>query len=186
MVVVTACDFSEVSAHAKALGIDRFVSKPLFQSSLFDLLANISGNQAQAEVAANPKIDFNGARVLLAEDNNMNMEVAKRILLSAGITTDSAWNGREAVDIFTASRPGTYKAILMDVHMPEADGYQATRLIRASGHPDAVTIPIIAMTADAFAEDVAEAKSAGMNDHVAKPIDVDNLFQILSLYIPRA
>ena len=184
-VVVTAYDFSEVSAHAQALGIDRFVSKPLFQSSLFDLLANISGTQAQPDTGGKQKLDFGGARVLLAEDNNMNMEVARRILLSAGLEIDSAWNGREAVEVFSASRPGTYKAILMDIHMPEVDGYQATRMIRASGHPDAGTIPIIAMTADAFAEDVAEALSAGMNDHVAKPIDLDNLFRTLTTYIKR-
>ena len=184
-VVVTAYDFSEVAPHAKALGIDRFVSKPLFQSSLFDLLANISGDPVPASLTANPKIDFGGARVLLAEDNNMNMEVAKRILLTAGLEIDSAWNGKEAADIFIASRPGTYKAILMDIHMPEADGYQATRMIRASAHPDARTVPIIAMTADAFAEDVAEAKASGMNDHIAKPIDVDALFRMLSKYIRR-
>ncbi len=185
-VVVTAYDFSEVSAHAKSLGIDRFVSKPLFQSSLFDLLANLSGNQAPADVKQSSGIDFAGARVLLAEDNNMNMEVARRILSTAGLETDSAWNGREAVEVFKASRPGTYKAVLMDVHMPEANGYQATRMIRACGHPDAAAVPIIAMTADAFAEDVAEARAAGMNDHVSKPIDVDNLFQVLSQYIRRS
>lgn len=184
-VVVTAYDFSEVSAHAKDMGIDRFISKPLFQSSLFDLLVNIGGKQASVEMEKDAKMDFEGARILLAEDNNMNMEVARRILILAGCSVDSAWNGQEAVDIFTASRPGTYKAILMDVHMPQTDGYQATRMIRSCGHPDARDIPIIAMTADAFAEDVTEAKSAGMNDHIAKPIDVDNLFKVLSLYIRR-
>ena len=183
IVVVTAYDFSEVSDHAQNLGISRFISKPLFQSSLFDLLANISGKQTPHAAERLPKYDFDGARLLLVEDNNMNMEVAKHILLLVGFAVDSAWNGQEAIDIFTASRPGAYRAILMDVHMPEVDGYEATRAIRASGHPDAGSVPIIAMTADVFAEDVAEARAAGMNDHIAKPIDVDALYKMLEKYM---
>ena len=183
IIVVTAYDFSEVSKHTEALAISKFVSKPLFQSSLFDLLANISGRPEPSVAEQKRKFDFDGARVLLVEDNNMNMEVAKRILLSAKLAVDGAWNGQEAVDIFTASRAGTYKAILMDVHMPVVDGYQATRMIRASEHSDALTIPIIAMTADVFADDIAQAHDAGMNDHIAKPVDVESLYQKLSEYI---
>ena len=183
IVVVTAYDFSEVSDQAEKLGIHQFISKPLFQSSLFDLLSTIGGQQPAQTDERDGKRDFGGARVLLAEDNNMNMEVARHLLMTENIAVDSAWNGREAVDIFLASRPGTYKAVLMDVHMPGVDGYQATRLIRASNHPDAQTIPIIAMTADVFAEDIAEAHNAGMNDHIAKPIDVDNLFDLLASYM---
>ncbi len=183
IVVVSAYDFSEVAEHAKALGISRFISKPLFQSSLFDLLVTISGKPVPVTHKPENKYNFDGARVLLAEDNNMNMEVARHLLVSAGLAVDSAWNGQEAIDIFTASRPGAYKAILMDVHMPVADGYQATRAIRASEHPDAKSVPIIAMTADVFAEDVAEAHSAGMNDHIAKPIDVESLYHMLKEYI---
>ena len=183
IIVVTAYDFSEVSEHTEALAINKFVSKPLFQSSLFDLLANISGQPEQPVTEQKRKLDFDGARILLVEDNNMNMEVAKRILISAKLAVDSAWNGQEAVDIFTASRAGTYKAILMDVHMPVVDGYQATRMIRASKHSDARTIPIIAMTADVFADDIAQAHDAGMNDHIAKPVDVETLYQKLAEYI---
>ena len=164
-----------------------FVAKPLFQSSLFDLLSTISGAQRPQNVGAlqKDKTGFSGARVLLAEDNKMNMEVATRILQSEGLTVDGVWNGMEAVSAFEASEPGTYKAILMDVHMPEMDGYQATKAIRRSKHPEGATIPVIAMTADAFAENVAEAYSVGMNDHIAKPVDVDILFKKLRKYIPN-
>ena len=160
-----------------------FVSKPLFQSSLFDLLASISGKQSPQIVEKNETIDFNEARVLLAEDNKMNMDVARRILESVGLVVDSAWNGKEAVSMFENSPAGTYKVVLMDVHMPEMDGYQATHAIRTCDRIDAATIPIIAMTADAFAENVAEAYAAGMNDHIAKPIDVSILFETLKKYI---
>lgn len=183
IIVVTAYDFSEVSGHTEALAINKFVSKPLFQSSLFDLLANINGRSEKAAYGWKQKFDFDGARVLLVEDNNMNMEVARRILTAANLAVDSAWNGQEAVDIFNASKAGTYKAILMDIHMPVVDGYQATRMIRASGHGDAGTIPIIAMTADAFAEDITEAQSSGMNDHLSKPVDVESLYHKLAQYI---
>ncbi|MDO5562402.1 MAG: response regulator, partial [Synergistaceae bacterium] len=123
--------------------------------------------------------DFAGARVLLAEDNKMNMEIAKAILSSWDITVDEAWDGQEAVDMFCSSPAGTYKAILMDIHMPKMDGYSATQTIRASSHPEASSVPIIAMTADVFAEDVSKAMSAGMSGHIGKPIDNDMLFDIM-------
>lgn len=113
----------------------------------------------------------------------MNTEIAKQILESAGLAVDCACNGKEAVDMFTASANGTYTAILMDIHMPEMDGYMAASTIRSSTHPEAKTIPIVAMTADAFSEDVAKAHDAGMNDHVSKPIDVSVLYQTLKKYI---
>ena len=185
IIIITAYDFSEIADAAKSAGVDMFVSKPLFQSSLFDLLANICGKQAPVVVSRNIEYHFGGARVLLAEDNAMNMEVAKKILGSVHLTVDSVLNGRAAVSKFETAPPGTYKAILMDVQMPEMDGYEATRTIRASSHPEAGTIPIIAMTADAFAENVAQALAAGMNDHVSKPIDMPKLFGILNRYIPN-
>ena len=183
IIVLTAYDYTELADKAAEIGVNRFISKPLFQSSLFDMLANISGSSAADPAKSDGIVDFKGARILLAEDNIMNMEIAKKILESASIVVDSAWNGREAVDIFKASAPGTYTAILMDVHMPEMDGHEATRLIRACAHAQARSIPIIAMTADAFAENVAEAHEAGMNDHIAKPIDVPTLFGTLKRYI---
>lgn len=183
IIVVTAYDFSEITEGAKQAGVTTFVSKPLFQSSLFDLLANISGSNKKAKIVNHTKYDFSGARVLLAEDNKMNMEIAKRILESAHFTVDCAWDGREVVDKFEAAAPDTYQAILMDVHMPERTGYEATRLIRTSAHANAKTVPIIAMTADALAENVSEAHAAGMVDHIAKPIDVQTLFITLGKYV---
>ena len=129
---------------------------------------------------------FSGEGVLLAEDNAMNMEIAKHILTSAGLTADCAWNGKEAADMFIASPAGKYRVILMDIQMPVMDGYQAARAIRSSQHPEAGTIPIIAMTAEAFAENVADALAAGMNGHIAKPVDVNILLDTLHRYIPKA
>lgn len=183
IIVITAYDFSEVSEKAAEAGVKMFITKPLFQSSLFDLLANISGNRSVKKIQKKQTFDFDGARVLLAEDNTMNMEIAKRILESAGLVIESAWNGEEAVNKFVSSEPGTYTAILMDIHMPVMDGHEATRTIRASSHPEAKVIPIIAMTADAFAENVSEAYAAGMNDHISKPIDVQSLFETLKKHI---
>ncbi len=185
MIILTAYDFTEVADKAASAGVSGFVSKPLFQSSLFDLLANISGVLPEKPVKKHGDVDFAGARILLAEDNTMNMEIARSIMESAGLVIDSAWNGREAVEMFEKSGEGTYELILMDVHMPEMDGHQATRTIRASNHPQAKTIPIIAMTADAFAEDMAESSACGMNDHISKPIDIQKLFDILKKNIKK-
>lgn len=183
IIVLTAYDFTEIAEKAKDVGVAMFISKPLFQSSLFDLLANISGIRNKKAVENTLKCEFSGERVILAEDNMMNTEIAKQILESAGLAVDCACNGKEAVDMFTASANGTYTAILMDIHMPEMDGYMAASTIRSSTHPEAKTIPIVAMTADAFSEDVAKAHDAGMNDHVSKPIDVSVLYQTLKKYI---
>ncbi len=179
IIVLTAYDYTEIADKAAEVGVNRFISKPLFQSSLFDLLTNICGDQRPKEIKKSESYDFKGARVILAEDNAMNMEIARMIMESAGLAVDSAWNGSEACSLFTGSEPGTYLAILMDVHMPVMNGYEATRKIRSSAHPEAATIPIIAMTADAFKEDVAEAREAGMNSHISKPIDVTVLFEAL-------
>lgn len=185
IIVLTAYDYAELADKAAEVGVNSFISKPLFQSSLFDMLANICGTKKPVISKSDRKADFDGGRILLAEDNNMNMEIAKRILETGSIVVDSAWNGKEAVEMFEASEPGTYMAILMDVHMPEMDGHEATRTIRASSHPEAKTIPIIAMTADAFAENVAEAHASGMDSHIAKPIDITTLFDTLKKYIKR-
>ena len=183
IIIVTAYDFSDISDEAEGAGVDMFASKPLFQSSLFDLLVNISGRRGSFAVDTSSEYDFAGSRLLLAEDNRMNMEVASKILTRAGFAVDAAWDGSQAVKMFCSSPKGTYDAILMDVQMPELDGYAATRAIRASEHPEAASIPIIAMTADAFAENVAEALESGMNGHIAKPIVVESLFDMLRKHI---
>ena len=122
-------------------------------------------------------------RLLLAEDNELNMEIATTILRESGLAVDCAENGKEAVDIFLKSAPDRYQAILMDIQMPIMDGYTAAREIRGSEHPQARDIPIIAVTANAFAEDVAKALRAGMNDHISKPINFENLKKLLQKYL---
>ena len=122
-------------------------------------------------------------RLLLAEDNELNMEIATTILRESGLAVDCAENGKEAVDIFLKSAPDRYQAILMDIQMPIMDGYSAAREIRGSEHPQARDIPIIAVTANAFAEDVAKALRAGMNDHISKPINFENLKKLLQKYL---
>lgn len=124
-----------------------------------------------------------GWHILMAEDNELNMEIALTILQESGLTVDCAVNGQETVEIFCNSQPGTYDAILMDIQMPVMDGYTASREIRSSRHPQAADIPIIALTANAFAEDIARAMTSGMNDHVAKPVDFGKLLGILKKHI---
>lgn len=178
-IIISAYDLSEVREEAESIGIDQFISKPLFQSSIYNVLAGISGKRSFTVSAEKETYDFTGRRALLAEDFDLNREVAVDLLSLVSLETDCAVNGREAVEKFTASAPGTYDIIFMDIQMPEMDGYEAIRRIRASSHPQAKTIPIYAMTANAFAEDVASSLSAGANGHIAKPIDSKALYQLI-------
>ncbi|MDD3411107.1 MAG: response regulator [Eubacteriales bacterium] len=180
IIIATAYDYSAIIDAARQAGVNKIISKPLFQSTLFDVLVNTYGKYEPTQTAKPRRASFHGMRVLLAEDNEMNMEIAMDILSKAGLKITPASNGKEALDTFTASDPGTYEAILMDIQMPVMDGYQATRAIRKSDHPQAQTIPIIAMTANAFTADVTAALAAGMNDHIAKPISYERLFDALS------
>ena len=180
IIIATAYDYSAIEEEAKAAGVSKIVSKPLFQSTMMNLLVNTFGKYRPAERQEKKKVDFSGVHLLLAEDNEMNMEIALDILQKAGLQITPVYNGQEALTAFEQSAPGTFNAILMDIQMPVMDGYTATRKIRESGHPQAKSIPIIAMTANAFTEDVTAALAAGMNDHVAKPISYDRLFDVLS------
>jgi CheY-like chemotaxis protein len=123
---------------------------------------------------------LDGFNILLVEDNELNMEIAEFSLQNAGAKITKAWNGQEAVEIFQASSIGDFDVILMDVMMPVMDGYEATKTIRALSREDAKTIPIIAMTANAFSEDKIKAEEAGMNEHIAKPINMKLLIRIVS------
>ena len=170
VIVVSAYDFQQAGDSARGAGANLFISKPIFQSTLFDLLMTLTGGEI-AKTAEEPQNwDFAGRRVLLVEDNTLNQIVAKGYLAKYNVVVDLAENGQIAVDKFLASEPGWYDAILMDIQMPVMDGYEATKAIRESGHPDAGTVQIIAQTADAFNEDIARALNAGMNAHVGKPI----------------
>lgn len=161
------------------------IRKPVFQSSLFDVLSNVCRRCALERTKVEMKTDYGlkGQRILLAEDNELNMEIAREILTGYGLEVDGAVNGQEAVERFEASEEGTYQAILMDIQMPVLNGYAAAQLIRGGTHPQAAAIPIIALTADAFAEDINRALAAGMNGHVSKPIDFPHLCKTLAEWI---
>lgn len=129
--------------------------------------------------------NIDGKKILLVEDNELNMDIAETILTDAGATITKAMNGQQALDIFKENNPGTFDMILMDVMMPVMNGYEATRCICSLERKDAKEIPIIAMTANAFAEDVRKAKQSGMNDHLAKPLDIDigKMLAMIARYI---
>ena len=183
IIIATAYDVTEIDREAKAAGVDRVIAKPLFQSTLFDLLVSTFGKyEVQGEEILENAFDLKGIRILLAEDNAMNSEIAVSILTKAGIIVETAENGKEALDKFEISEENYYTAILMDVQMPIMNGYEATRAIRKSSHPQAQDIPIIAMTANAFSEDIAEALANGMNAHISKPVNYDKLFEALKKY----
>lgn len=180
VIVVSAHDYQQTEESAKNAGADMFLSKPLFQSSLFDLFLSLTNGRIVRDEPAEPAWDFSGKRVLLAEDNELNRIIVEAFLDKIDILCESTENGHLAVEKFLASEPGYYDAILMDIQMPVMDGFAATRAIRESSHPEARTIQIIAQTADAFNEDITKALSAGMNAHVAKPIKLDMLARALA------
>ncbi len=179
IIIVSAYDLSEVEEEAKAAGANLFVTKPLFQSTVFDVLMTLSGGKYKNAGADAKQYDFSGKRVLLAEDNALNREIAVELLQLTNLAIDTVENGKEALEKFQTTAAKTYDAILMDIQMPLMDGYEATRQIRKCNHPQAKTIPIFAMTANAFTEDVNAAFSCGMNGHISKPIDTQMLYGTL-------
>ncbi|MDD3347830.1 response regulator [Oscillibacter sp.] len=179
IIIVSAYDLSEVSEQAKAAGADMFIAKPLFQSTIYNALVQITGGVITDTAPQPQQFDFSGHRVLLAEDNELNTEIAVDLLQLVNLQVDHAADGKIACEMFTAAPAVTYDLILMDVQMPNMDGYEATQAIRQSSHPEAKTMRIYAMTANAFTEDVSRAISAGMNGHIAKPIDVNLLYHVV-------
>ncbi len=183
IIIISAYDWSDIEAEAREAGANEFLSKPLFKSRLVELFSRLQDGKdpagAENMAAGIKKYDFSGKRILLAEDNELNCEIAAEILKMAGFEVETAQDGKICVDKFADSRPGYYDLILMDVRMPVMDGYEATRTIRSLARPDAKKIPIIAMTANAFSSDVREAMNAGMDGHIAKPIDIDRVMKVL-------
>ena len=176
IMVLTAFDRSDAEAACEGVDVDGFLQKPFFLSSLTLLLEELHGEKDAAPEATGVE----GRHFLAAEDNELSASILEELLDMEGATVELAANGQEALQIFEASEPGTYDAVLMDVQMPVMDGYTATRAIRASSHPDANRIPIIAMTANAFVDDVANALAAGMDMHMAKPVDIEALGPVLA------
>ena len=183
VVVASAYDLNEISEEIDEAGVDASIEKPLFQSSVFNILMSLSQGRLVNKNAKAEEYDFTGKHVLLVDDTPINREIAEELLEMVGFTVDTADDGKQALDTFEASEPGTYDAILMDVQMPIMNGYEATKAIRESSHPEAKTMCIIAMTANAFAEDIANSLAAGMNDHISKPIDTELMYEVLGRYL---
>ena len=171
---LTSYDWSSIETQALEIDIDGFLSKPFTKINLMEKLIDVERFKSSV-TSPDIMIDLKGLHFLAAEDNALNAEILVEILKHEGATCDVAENGQIAVEMFTSAPEGTYDAILMDIMMPVLNGYDATRLIRQSGHPEAMTIPIIAMTANAFVKDVQDALDSGMNAHLAKPLDLDAL-----------
>ena len=153
----------------------------------YGLVMDIDEQKRAADLidAALEQCDLSGVQVLLVEDNDLNMEIAETFLTDAGASVTKAFNGQQAVYAFSKAPAGTFDIILMDVMMPVMDGYEATRRIRSLNRLDAKTIPIVAMTANAFAEDVEESRKAGMNEHIPKPLDIGKVKMTIARYIGR-
>lgn len=178
IVLVSDCDWGELEYAANRSGIEWFIPVPFFRQSLVNGLNRVfleHNDETNAFAAA----DLSGMHILLAEDNMINREIATEILSTTNAVIDTAENGQEALDRYMSSEADHYALILMDIQMPVMDGYEAAQKIRESGRDDAKTIPIYAMTANTFAEDIAKAHAAGMNGHIAKPIDIRKLMNTL-------
>lgn len=184
IVIMTAYDWANLEKEARSAGVAGFISKPLFLSELRDALARALGvvpNVPKKDVEET--FDFTGKRILLVEDNELNREIAQSVLESMGFGVDSAEDGSVAINLLKGVKPGLYDLILMDMQMPVMDGLEASRQIRAMGSEYLSNIPIIAMTANAFEEDRKAALDVGMNEHIAKPIDMEKLERVLKKFL---
>lgn len=183
IIILTAYDWSDIENEARAAGVTAFCSKPMFISDLRESLLMALGKQDTQNESVLPVYDgaekFSGKHILLVEDNDLNREIAYEILKEYGFRIDTAENGREALNMVSASAAGEYDLVLMDIQMPVMDGYEATRRIRALDSPELSEIPIVAMTANAFDEDRRAAEACGMNGFISKPINMDDVLKAL-------
>lgn len=183
IIIMTAYDWISIEHEAKLAGVNLLMSKPMFKSSLVSAFSRALGEKESEKKQEINDYDFTGKRVLLAEDNQINTEVAVMLLENKGFVVDTAENGLRALEKFSKSEEGYYNAILMDIRMPLMDGLTAASNIRNLSNADSRRIPIIAMTANAFDDDIEKSKAAGMNAHLAKPIDPGRLYQTLYDFI---
>lgn len=186
-IIISAYDWSELEYEARAAGANAFISKPLFKSRVAQVFRTLVGEESEKD-ASNALSDlqrknFAGHRALLVEDNELNREVAEKILEMTGLEVELAEDGKQAFDIMTKVESGYFDIIFMDIQMPFMNGYEATRAIRTLPGEYTKQVPIIAMTANAFVEDVQAAKNAGMNEHIAKPLDLDQLLKSLNHWL---
>lgn len=186
IIILSAYDTEEYEASAREAGANGFVTKPLFKSKLIYLLKKFTGHAGGPHAIQPARLsdaDYSGRRILIVEDNELNLEIAVEIVGSTGATIETAVNGAEALNKIAGREEGYYHLVLMDIQMPVMDGYEATRRIRSLQRADTNRLPIVAMTANAFSEDVKNALQAGMNHHIAKPIDIAELMATLARYL---
>ncbi len=185
ILLISAYDWSDIEKEAREAGISGFIPKPLFKSTLYYGLRQFAGlADVEPEKQVHQSLELDGLKILLAEDNELNWEIANELLSSLGLVLERAENGQICVDMFNKSEVGFYDAILMDIRMPIMSGYDATKEIRALNREDA-DLPIIAMTADAFSEDIQKCLACGMNAHIAKPIDIKEVVRLLEKHVKR-
>ncbi|MDD5832052.1 MAG: response regulator [Clostridiales bacterium] len=186
IIIISAYDWSDIEQEARAAGANAFISKPLFRSRLARTFSELVGEEeikASEPLDELDSIDLKGKRALLVEDNDLNAEIASELLGMTGIDVERAADGIKAVDMMTECQDGYYDIIFMDIQMPRMNGYDASRAIRSMNRSYCSKIPIIAMTANAFAEDVQAAKTVGMNEHIAKPLDLNAMAKVLKRWL---
>jgi CheY-like chemotaxis protein len=186
VIMISSTEWSIIEADAKLAGVNKFLSKPLFPSSIADMINECLGSQKPGaqDAASGAANNFKGCRLLLAEDIDINREIVISLLEPTQLEIECAENGLEALQKVEAEE-GRYDMIFMDVHMPEMDGYESTQRIRALGSDYAKNIPIVAMTANVFRQDIEKCLAAGMNDHVGKPLDFNDVLAKLRKYLPK-
>jgi two-component system sensor histidine kinase/response regulator len=186
IIILTAYDWTEIEEKARDAGVDNFIRKPIFACSVLKAYqAKKVGKESTATGIPRKQYDFKGKKVLLAEDNLINAEIAKRLLEMVGFDVTHAINGLQVIKKFTAQPAQTFDVILMDIRMPVMDGMEATRIIRSLDKKDAKTIPIVAMSANAFEEDVQKSLESGMNDYLTKPVEAKNLYATLEKILAK-
>lgn len=187
IIILSAFDYSQIEEEARLAGVDAFIAKPLFRSRLTATLKSVvegkPNGHAKEFLADLKDCDYSNKNILLVEDNDLNCAIAKEILEMSKVHVEIAHNGKEALDKIAKSKPYTYDLVFMDIQMPIMNGYKATMAIRQLNREDIKTLPIVAMTANAFAQDVALAKNAGMNEHISKPLDMNRLYGVLQKYL---
>ena len=183
IIILTAYDWHDIEKEAREAGVTAFCSKPLFRSQLYQALKNVEDATAKEPVPETSPEQFKGKRVLIVDDVELNREIAVAVIEDAGMQVESAENGQEAVEMLAGSVEGYYDIVLMDVMMPIMNGYEAAQEIRKLENRKLADIPIIAMTANAFEEDRIAALKAGMDDHLAKPIQLEKLYEIMLKYL---
>ncbi|MBQ7718644.1 MAG: response regulator [Clostridia bacterium] len=186
IIIVTSYNWDDIMADAVSAGVDSFIAKPLFANNLISELKSVTHKNNLFVQSEKRRADLDGRHILIAEDIFINAEIMKELLKIKGVIPDHAENGKIALDMFKASSTGYYDAILMDIRMPEMDGLEATMAIRALDRADANKVPIIAMTANAFDEDVKMSLQAGINAHLSKPVESERLYETLEEFIWEA